>query len=389
MKTMRRSLEMVSVMEKVESREFSKYQIIKLLDKMFSLYTILTEAGYKINEFGNTFCPFHENEETPAAKYYPNTDTLHCFSEGKTFHVADALSLTGQDYITVFYDKWATYSDKRKEELLKTIDNDINIIEESVKFKSKLELFKDGKCSYQDLCVDIAKTCSASSIELLEKLYNISHELKEATVGSDDYTFIAWRCGLKHIRSLSLTDVVKSNIELPRHISKFFQSNIDCLIIFNMCGKVPLSCIIRGVKTKKFTNIGNAALFYGLCSLNKNFKYGDRLTVVEGPKDCETYRNIFNDKNCVAMNTAPISRNKALILKYLTDNIVLAQDNDKAGEDAKNKFKRYYSKAFKINEFYHDSTLKDFGDLIPLLRNNYDKATEVIRKYKIKIDNFI
>lgn len=377
------------MIEKTESREFSKYEIIKLLDKMYSLYEVLTDAGYKINEFGNTFCPFHENDDSPAAKYYQNTDTLHCFSEGKTYHVADALKLAGKDYVTAFYDKWNTYSDKKKSELLAIINSDIDVIEESVKFKSKLDSFKRGECTYQDLCIDIARASSPSSVELLEKLYNISHEIKQATIGSDDYTYIAWKCGLKHIRTISMTDVAKSEIELPRHINKFFQKNIDCIIIFNMCGKAPLSCIIRGIKTKQFTNIGNVALFYGICSLDKNFKYGDRLTIVEGPKDCEVYRNVFSDKNCVAMNTAPISRNKALILKYLTDNIVLAQDNDKAGEDAKMKFRRYYSKSFRINEFKHDSTLKDFGDLIPLLRKDYDKATSIIRKYKIKISNFI
>ncbi len=377
------------VMEKLESRELSKYEIARLLDKMFSLYSILTNAGYKINEFGNTFCPFHDNEITPAAKYYQSTNTIHCFSEGKTFHVIDALELTGKDYRTVFQEKWDTYSDKKKQELMDSLGNDVSVIEENVKFKSKLDEFKKGLCTYQDLCVDIARSSSSDSIELLEKLYNISHVIEQATVGSDDYTYIAWKCGIKHIRSISLADIARSKIELPKHIVKFFQSNTNCIILFNMCGKVPLSCIIRGVKTKKFTNIGNVALFYGICNLDKNFKYGDRLTIVEGPKDCEVYRNIFNDKNCVAMNTAPISRNKATILKYLTDNIVLAQDNDKAGEDAKKRFKKYYSKSFNINEFKHDSELKDFGDLIGLLRNDYDKAMEIVRRYNIKINNYI
>ena len=383
-------MEMVKLKEsKVLNREFSKKEIAKLLDKLFSLYTILNEAGYKINEFGNSFCPFHENDNSPAAKYYASTDTLHCFADGITYHVIDALELAGKDYVKVFYDKWNTLTDKRKEELLNDLDNDINIVEESIKFKPKLSQFKQGLCTYQDLCIEIAKTCSPGSIEVLEKLYNISHEIKEAKVGSDDYTYLAWKCGLKHLRHISMADIARSKVDLPRHVLKFFQQNTECLIIFNMCGKVPLSCIMRGVKTKKFTNIGNASLFYDICSLDKNFKYGDRLVIVEGPKDCEVYRNLFNDRNCVAMNTAPISANKAYILKSLTDNVVLAQDNDKAGLDAKNKFRRYYSKSFKINEFKHDESLKDFGDLIPLLRNDYNKATDIIRKYKIKINNFI
>lgn len=374
--------------EKVD-KEFSKREIIKLLDKMFSLYDILTDAGYKINEFGNTFCPFHDNDVSPAAKYYSDTDTLHCFSEGVTYRAYDALKLVGKDYVKTFYDKWNTFSDKKKKELLESLDKEADLTEESVKFKSKLEMFKEGKCTYQELCIDIARSSSSGSIELLEKIYNISHEIKEATIGSDDYTFIAWKCGLKHIRKISIADLIKAGIDLPKHIMKFFQGNTECIIIFNMCGKVPLSCVIRGLQTKKFTNIGNVALFYGICSLEKNFKYGDRLTIVEGPKDCEAYRNTFGDKNCVAMNTAPISRNKASILKYLTDNIVLAQDNDAAGEEAKRRFKRYYSKSFKINEFRHDSNLKDFGDLISLLRKDYDGAMTIIKKYKIKINNFI
>ena len=373
----------------MNNREFSKKEIKKLLDKMFSLYNILNDAGYRVNEFGNSFCPFHDNDSTPAAKYYSSTDTLHCFAEGKTYHVIDGLNLVGKNPIEVFYNKWSTYNNDIRQQLIKSIDTDINVTEETIKFKPKLKQFSEGLCTYQDLCVEIAKTSSRSSLEILEKLYNISHEIKQVTIGSSDYEYLAWRGNLKHIRKISMSDIAKSAIELPKYLNKFFQQNTQCIIIFNMCGKIPLSCIIRGIKTKKFTNIGNNALFYNICCLKKDFKYGDRLTIVEGPKDCEVYRNIFNDKNCVAINTAPISTNKALILKYLTDNIVLAQDNDEPGTQAKNRFKRYYSKSFKINEFKHDDSLKDFGDLIPLLRNDYNRAIDIVKKYQIRLNNFI
>ena len=366
--------------------DLTSNEIKKLLNKMVNMYDILNEAGYKINAYGNSFCPFHDNEDTPSAKYYPTSDTLFCFSEGKVYSAIDALRLAGKNYVKVFYDRWDTYSDKEKENLLSSIEE--TVVEDKIAFKSSLNDFKNGKCTYEQLCVDIAKS-SKASIGILEALYKASHRIDSATVGSNDYVYIAWRCNINHIRLLSVRDIVKNKIKLPTHLTKFFERNTDTIIIFNMCGKVPLSCIIRSIKTKQFTNIGNAALLYGICSLNKDFKYGDRITLVEGPKDCEVYRNIFNDKNCLATNTAPISYNKAQLLRYVTNDIVLAQDNDKPGTDAKNNFKNQYSSDFKINEFKHDDSLKDFGDLIPLLRRDYPKALSTIKKYKIRINNFI
>ena len=84
MRNMKLNLE--EVMRMKSSNEFTPKEMKKLLERMIRIKDILTSNGYYVPETGNMKCPFHINEHTPAAKYYPDSNCIYCFTEHKIYH---------------------------------------------------------------------------------------------------------------------------------------------------------------------------------------------------------------------------------------------------------------------------------------------------------------
>lgn len=49
--------------------------------------------------YGKCFCPFHENTDTPAAKYYEESNTIYCFSCQRIYSSYDLLLAYAPDKI--------------------------------------------------------------------------------------------------------------------------------------------------------------------------------------------------------------------------------------------------------------------------------------------------
>lgn len=371
-----------------KSNEFTPREMKKLLEGMVSIRDILVSNGYKVPEVGNMMCPFHINETTPAAKYYSNSNSIYCFTDHIVYGPADAMELVGLNYKETFQKLWDSYNAQRKDELVQTLDQ---VYETKLLFKEPLKQFSMGLIPYQKLCEYILDSISAH-LPIIQLLYNISREISEATVDSDDYTYLACAANLSNIRALSSGEIIKYNdsFKYYRYIPNFIKSHSEVILIFNMFKNTPIGCTIRSTSSHDFIDVGNTGgLFYGLCNLSPNFKYGDPIVIVEGPKDCETYKWAFHDKNCMAMMTSNTTSSQLQVLKLLTNNIILANDNDTAGKKAQKEFIQYNSKQFKINKIIHPDDMKDFGDLIPLTRNNKTKLKSTLTRYNIQIENFI
>lgn len=368
--------------------EFTPREIKKLLSSMVSIRDILVSNGIKVPEVGSMMCPFHDNEVTPAAKYYSDSNSIFCFTEQRTYGPADAMELVGIDYKEVFKELWSSYSKLKQDDLYQKLDQ---VTESKVLFKEPLKQFSIGILPYKSLCTGIVENLP-THLPILQFLYNISREINEAKMNSDDYTYLACFANLSNIRALSLGEIIqyKDKFKYYMYIYRFIKDNGDAVLIFNMYKNIPIGCTIRNVKNHQFIDVGNTGgLFYGLCSLSPNFKYGDPLVIVEGPKDCETFRAIFKNKNCIGMMTSNVSIAQLQVLKSLTNNVILANDNDATGIKSQKDFIKYNSKQFKINALKHPDYLKDFGDLIPLIRNDKQKLKEAITYYNIQMNNFI
>lgn len=79
---------------------------IAWLNKNVDMVPFLEELGVKVPPNGVMFCCFHENTETPAAKYFEDTNKVFCFSESKLFGTYEVMKL-----LKYSNDKIKTYID--------------------------------------------------------------------------------------------------------------------------------------------------------------------------------------------------------------------------------------------------------------------------------------
>ncbi len=95
---------------------------------------ILRRAGISLNYQGNLYCPFHDNEVTPAAKLYRNEDgdCIFCFSERRIYRPADAIKrgIIKANMGVIFQRLWSRLSEAEKNRLQVDYGKPVNIFPE-------------------------------------------------------------------------------------------------------------------------------------------------------------------------------------------------------------------------------------------------------------------
>ena len=104
---------------------------------------------------------FHENNATPAAKYYSNkgtgdTPSIYCFSERRIYKAIDFFKkeLINTRVESIFYKIWIQLSQEQKQFLLDSFEIQGGEIDNSnlEKYRDKLELFKRHKIDFKEFC---------------------------------------------------------------------------------------------------------------------------------------------------------------------------------------------------------------------------------------------
>lgn len=230
------------------------------------------------------------------------------------------------------------------------------------------------------------------SVSPLE-LYKISSKIDADRAHLNKYTYLGYKFNFPHYRVLSLKDVMLNGMHtrLPKHILNFISEQGEVLLIANIIeGYIPL-LQLRSIKgDKAFMAVGSQSkLFYGLGYLDKDFKYGDWIVIVEGLADADIGRGLY--PNFLATMTSKITHSQFEVLKLLTNRVILIGDNDRPGRiGTKNNRKRLQEAGFDVRLIFQYGDLKDLGDLGDLLLNNdgYTFNTAV-KYYKTKIENII
>ena len=230
------------------------------------------------------------------------------------------------------------------------------------------------------------------SVSPLE-LYKISSKIDADRAHLNKYTYLGNKFNFPHYRLLSLKDIMLNGMHtrLPKHILNFISEQGEVLLIANIIeGYIPL-LQLRSIKgDKAFMAVGSQSkLFYGLGYLDKDFKYGDWIVIVEGLADADIGRGLY--PNFLATMTSKITHSQFEVLKLLTNRVILIGDNDRPGRiGTKNNRKRLQGAGFDVRLIFQYGDLKDLGDLGDLLLNNdgYTFNTAV-KYYKTKIENII
>ena len=84
-------------------------------NKVFS--ALLKKGGYAEEYRSLLFCPFHDNYNTPACKYYmdDSSESIYCFSEGKSYRLSDYYEkILGLNLDMVFDRIWESLSEEEK-----------------------------------------------------------------------------------------------------------------------------------------------------------------------------------------------------------------------------------------------------------------------------------
>ena len=104
-----------------------------LINSYFNMGELLNNMGIETRG-SNIFCPFHPDTLTgkPSAKYFPDSDTIHCFSESRTYTAYHVLKLLqGKDVKKIFQDIWDNMPTHEKKEWMDKYD----VVEEDVEDK--------------------------------------------------------------------------------------------------------------------------------------------------------------------------------------------------------------------------------------------------------------
>lgn len=368
----------------MNTEEISRSQIRKYLTYMISFETVYNKfSDFYMSASGSCFCPFHDNEHSAAAKFYRESNTLYCYADCQLYTVYDLLNEFNQNPEEIFWKLWNSYSDTKKQSI---IDQAGKPYSTKCTFKDSVIAYDSSLITYDDLRRDIYDSIDGLK-ETLIILYNISRPVTERNLDKvSDYIWLGAFKQNTHIRCITSGELINHTKDLPRNICWFIKEHNDVTIVFNMYDDKPVGATLRGNKTKAFMDLGNAGgVFYNLLNL-KNFHKGDPIVLVEGPKDCEAFKIFYRNRfHCLSLMTANLTTSQLLVLRALTDKVILCLDNDETGHKSREKFKKKYAKYFDILEIEFPSSIKDFGDLITLYRKNKKSFEPVYRRIESQL----
>lgn len=129
-----------------------------LLMYYVDMFKLMERLHLNPREHGNMFCPFHNNIHTPSSKLYKDKYgwVLFCFNEKKIFTTWDVYEkVMGIDPMVIAKEIWNKLTDEQKKEI-ENISGSQEDFAGDVPFMDELEQFKQGKMSYNRLCIAMA-----------------------------------------------------------------------------------------------------------------------------------------------------------------------------------------------------------------------------------------
>ena len=293
----------------------NKIDIVEIV----SNYVPLTQRGK--NYFG--VCPFHD-DHSPSMSVSKEKQIYTCFSCGATGNVFTFVSeyehINFYEAVKILGHK-AGY-DLGKSQIAKTKED------------KSLEIYNLACKFYQN---NLNTTMGKNAVEYLEKRKIDKDTIKKFKIGLSiskvsltDY-LINKKNSIKDLVSLGIsnengTDLFVNRIMFPLYN---LQGNVVAFSgrIYNTKDS---SKYINTKETKIFKKGG---LLYNYHEAKDILKKSDSIIVMEGFMDVIRASTI-GINNCVATMGTAFTKQHAMLLKKMTDNIILCFDGDKAGEEA-------------------------------------------------------
>ncbi len=218
-----------------------------------------------------------------------------------------------------------------------------------------------------------------------QQLFNIARKI---TTSRSKYEYIA--SGLNQNNYRIITDgevnIKGKDIDLPTWVRSFVAAHKEVILIANIIRGKVCGMLLRATDDKAFMDYGfKRGAFYGIGSLDPDFKFGDPIMLVEGAIDCD-FAKLFITKNCLGVLTSSVSEARAMILSCLTNRVLLFLDNDEAGSagerSTKNRLEKY---GISVDIIPKTEGIKDLGDLLDQYRKADLFVESKINDIKLKV----
>lgn len=201
----------------------------------------------------------------------------------------------------------------------------------------------------------------------LQELYDLARPIPERLVLENKYCF-AIDIELIEGRYLDINDALKKQIV----INDYVKNHEQVLVIPNRVeGKIVDITVMPLDGSKEILYLGGNVIPFGAGNLD--FKYNDKLFVVEGISDYAALKYIKPDLNVVAIRTNSVSNTMLELIKSMTSNVVFITDSDEAGNigyySSRKKFKAEGITLSRISQ-YED--MKDTGEILDMCLKLYN-----------------
>lgn len=130
---------------KLQDGTFEEDFMCFVIDRIVPFPVILEKAGLEdYDYYGNVYCPFHDNTDTPAAKIYKNDegDRLYCYANRRQFKPSDVIkrNLLKANLAKSFQNIWKQIPPSKQEALQNRYGEPRKYLSEE--FEEKLELLE-------------------------------------------------------------------------------------------------------------------------------------------------------------------------------------------------------------------------------------------------------
>ena len=370
-------------------RKLMYYIIIHYID----MRKLLRSLDIDIRANRSMLCPFHDNTRTPAAHFYEEDDgscRIWCYYENRMFSNVDIYrTYKPEVYLEELAQK---IYDNLSEEEKRKIEDNINITYElqELPYNKYLMQFKKSEINFEDLLKAINFCTPRDEMtNLLETIYSFGVSSVTNINKNNKYVYYMLNNDSQYKYILANKLLMTCSSKLPNYLKEYFQYSGDSIMLPNIIdGRIHAITFRNLSGTKQFIKMGLAYLFYNLGNLPKDFKYGDPILITEGNIDCDVGKSLY--PCCLATMTNSLSTNQIQLLSGLTNKVIIAYDNDEAGEKGyKNTYYKLRQFHFTVKKFVHNSNLKDFGDLVDLKMKDEDEYNYIYQSYKIQIKNLL
>ena len=370
----------------MEIYNLNKNLVYYIVNHFIDMRALLNSLHIDVKPNLVMFCPFHDNQNTPAAHLYQEKDgsyTIYCFSENRVFTNVDLYKnylpdVNLEDLASLLY---SNLSKELQDSLMNNLQ--VTSVVNSISYVDMLEKFKFSKITFPELLTSINKAIPFDDTSLLlSNLYTKGVKVEDKSnkylsfINQSDYKF------------LSAFEVLNNVSLYPDYLVSYIRSHGDCVMIPNIIKNRIYSISLRNIQgQKQFLKMGNVSeVMYNLGNLPDDFRFGDTILLVEGNLDCDFIKQFY--PNTLALLTDVVSNNQLTILKHLTSKVILALDNDEAGK--KGYFiskKKLEAEGISVVKFSHNDKLKDFGDLADLKVKDPNEYEFILAYYKSQLSS--